>query len=154
MSKNDPLSDFINKMITSQDYLKINQLKNGFSYKIWARHAYVGVWEESRFGFVIGRFKASSVQQLSFEYHWDFDEQFGTVKPIEEIEECPIKNFNTDVEDEDLMQYLCALEKENPLVEGYDTFEFRKQSAIKFGERLAGKGEYAKRLHRVRVWKR
>lgn len=40
------------------------------------------------------------------EYHWDTGEPYGTVKPIEEIEECP-----KDMNDKDKLSYLNSLSK-------------------------------------------
>lgn len=40
----DEFSDFLMKIQTSGNYLKMDALKDGFSYKIYGRQAYVGVW--------------------------------------------------------------------------------------------------------------
>ena len=71
-------------------YLKINELKNGYVYKIQARNAFYGVWIESKKGFVISRWKFKS-NYLFVEYHWDFDDFIGTVKPIKILEKFPFE---------------------------------------------------------------
>ena len=71
-------------------YLKINELKDGYVYKIQARNASYGVWIESKKGFVISRWKFTR-NYLFVEYHWDFDDIIGTVKPIEILEKFPFE---------------------------------------------------------------
>ena len=71
-------------------YLKIEELKDGYSYKIYAWHAYVGIWKENSKGFVIARYKCGEKPYLFTEYHWDVEDD-GTVKPIKLIEKYPFK---------------------------------------------------------------
>lgn len=72
-------------------YLKIDQLKGGYLYKIKARNASYGIWIPQRKGFIISRIKLGS-NFLFEEYHWNC-EAWATVKPLEEIEKSP---FNAD----------------------------------------------------------
>jgi len=72
-------------------YLKIDQLKAGYLYKIRARNASYGIWLPQRQGFIISRIKFAN-NYLFEEYHWDC-EAFATVKPLEEIEKSP---FNAE----------------------------------------------------------
>ena len=74
-------------------YLNMSGLKDGTLYKIIARNGNYGVWIEEKKGFVISRFKFGN--NFPFvEYHWDFDPNFGTAKPLEEVEKCPVKTEN------------------------------------------------------------
>ena len=75
-------------------YISLDQCKNGWLYSIAARNATLGIYRAEDLGFEILRVKTGSV--LSFiEYHWDIgtripeDAQYGTVKPLEEIEVAP-----------------------------------------------------------------
>ena len=47
----DKFSQFYSQMEESEDYLKMEGLKDGYGYKIWARNAYVGVWIECKKAF-------------------------------------------------------------------------------------------------------
>ena len=142
----DKFSQFYNQMEDSEDYLKTEDLKNGYGYKIWARNAYVGVWIESKKGFLISRYKVGPAPRLFVEYHWDTwteDNPTGTVKPLECIEKFPfeLRGQYTDYnEDEEalILEYIDKLEEKNPIVDGFNSLQDRKMSAIKFGERLRG----------------
>ena len=75
------------------EYLKVNELRSGYLYRIWARNALCGIWYPSCGGFIISRFKFGS-NYLFVEIHWDLDKWHGTVKPIELLEKAP---FNPSV---------------------------------------------------------
>ena len=77
--------------IVKVEYLKIDQLKAGYLYKIIARNANYGIWLPQKKSFIISRVKFGE-NYLFEEYHWDC-EAFATVKPLEEIEKSP---FNAD----------------------------------------------------------
>lgn len=79
------------KTVKELEYLKMDQLKAGYLYKIRARNANYGIWLPQRQGFIISRIKFGD-NYLFEEYHWDC-EAFATVKPLEEIEKSP---FNAD----------------------------------------------------------
>ncbi len=57
----------------------------------------MGVYREDKQGFVGIRVKFG-IEFLFVEYHWDTGEPFGTVKPIEILELCPIKNLDEYIE--------------------------------------------------------
>ena len=62
-------------------------------YRIYSRHASVGIFIRCNSGdhnsaFLINRFKFFE-NFLFEEYHWDYGENFGTVKPFEIIEMVP-----------------------------------------------------------------
>lgn len=71
--------------------IPMSDLKNGYLYKIKSRNLILGVWDEKKKGFVGIREKFGS-RFLFMEIHWDADKHFGTAKPLEELEECPISD--------------------------------------------------------------
>lgn len=147
----DTFSQFYNQMQESDNYLKMKELKDGYGYKIWARNAFVGVWIESRKGFLISRYKVGPTPRLFVENHWDAwtpDDPTGTVKPLEIIERFPfeLRSEYTDYSEHEkasILKYLDKLEEENPVVEGFNSLQDRKESAIQFGKRLR------ERKHRI-----
>ena len=155
----DESYEFYSHMQESEDYLKMEQLKEGYSYKICARNAYVGVWIEDERGFLISRYKVGPNPSLAVEYHWDTwtpDEPFGTVKPIELIEKFPFElraeYRNHDYDEKDLItEYLYELEENNPVVIGFNSVQFSKMAAIKFAKRLSGEGmdKNKKKIHEM-----
>lgn len=88
------------------NYIKLDNLKDGYTYTIDARNASVGIYLKKNKSFLISRIKFSD-NYLFEEYHWDTGEPFGTVKPIEEIEKAPFE-FELDqrIEDEQEQQVL------------------------------------------------
>ena len=140
---NDRFLKFISAMQRSENYLKISELKDKHSYKIYARNAYVGIWIDDDKSFLISRYKIGPTPYLFREYHWDIGEPLGTVKPIQIIEKCPFeikKNYDKK-EEEELLQYLDNLEECNPIIDGYNSLQERKLAAIKFKKRLAERRE-------------
>ena len=148
----DDVSQFYIEMQESTNYIKIEELKNWHSYKIWARNAFVGIWVENESGFFISRYKVAPNPYLFIEYHWDtwsVAEPFGTVKPLELIEKCPFElkgNFEVSLEnsfeekeEQRILKYLDNLEECNPVVDGVNTVQERKLSEKRFRQRLAGK---------------
>jgi len=74
-----------------KDYIKREDLKAGYLYKISARNASYGIWIPARESFAISRIKFGS-NYIFEEHHWDC-EAFATAKPLEEIEQSP---FNAE----------------------------------------------------------
>lgn len=70
------------------DYLKVNELRDGYLYRIAARNASCGIWTKRHGGFVISRNKFGS-NYLFIEYHWDVCKWHGTVKPFNLLEKAP-----------------------------------------------------------------
>jgi len=70
------------------DYLKINEMEEGYTYYIHARNAKIGIWFGKHKSFVISRHKFGD-NFLFEEYHWDIGAPFGTVRPVEKIERSP-----------------------------------------------------------------
>lgn len=86
-----------------ENYIKIDQCKNGYVYKILARNGIFGIYNSLDYSFTLSRFKFSS-NYLFDEYHWDTGEPFGTVKPIEEIEKLP-----ENMDENEILVYLNKL---------------------------------------------
>lgn len=70
------------------DYIKVEDLKEGYLYRIMARNADYGIWFPSEQGFVIRRLKFDNVFTFT-ELHWDLSDHFGTAKPLLELEKSP-----------------------------------------------------------------
>lgn len=68
----------------SDNYIKLDQCKNRFLYRIHSRNLNFGVYSEEAKGFIGIREKFGS-KYLFTEYHWDTGEPYGTVKPQEEL---------------------------------------------------------------------
>jgi len=77
------------------EYLKMNQLKAGYLYRIIARSASYGIWLSQRESFVISRVKFGD-NFLFEENHWDCP-AFATARPIEEIEKSPFDADDIDI---------------------------------------------------------
>ena len=139
--KEDKTLQFLRKMQDNTNYIEIGNLKNQYSYKIVTRNAYVGIWLENKKAFLISRYKVGPYPYLFFEYHWDIGEPYGTVKPLKLIEKCPftIKEDYDDNEKEEMLKYLDRLEENNPIIDGVNSLQARKMSAINFQVRLTGK---------------
>lgn len=75
------------------EWIKIEDCKDGWLYKILARNAPLGIYCVEKKAFIISRFKGNA-NFLYPEEHWDTGEPFGTVKPITPLELAPI--FTTD----------------------------------------------------------
>lgn len=136
----DEFSEFYKKMQDSEDYLKIQDLKDKHVYTICARNANVGIWIELEKAFMISRYEVSATPYLFNEYHWDTGEPYGTVKPLKLIGKCSleIKDSYSENETKEILNYLDKLEENNPIISGYNSLQSRRKSAIKFEQMLAG----------------
>lgn len=83
------------KETNKPNYIKIENLKDGYLYKINARNASIGIWNAIDKGFIIAREKFGSTF-LFMEYHYDTGAPYGTVMPVREIEKADvdISTFN------------------------------------------------------------
>jgi len=79
-----------------EDYIKMEDLKDGYLYKIIARNASYGIWNSETQGFAISRIKFYD-NFIFEENHYDCPE-WATAQPIEEVEKSPfgLKELNTD----------------------------------------------------------
>lgn len=69
-------------------FLKLEECKDGYLYEINARNASYGVFREKHADFVILRTKFYDTF-LFEEIHWDASPDFGTVRPLKEVEKSP-----------------------------------------------------------------
>ena len=105
-------------------YLKTDELRRGYLYRIKARNAHCGIWVPELMGFVISRFKFGS-NYLFVEIHWDLDEWHGTVKPLGTLEKAP---FNPAVYSTNDIWTINA----NPIVY-YPILRYLNEAAERFG---------------------
>lgn len=94
------------------DYIKPDNLKDAYLYRIIARNAVYGIWIAKNGAFLISRVKFGSVY-LFEEIHYDLDEQFGTAQPIQEIGKSPfdserLQSIDRIKGDREVLQYLMA----------------------------------------------
>lgn len=68
----------------NENYLKVEELKDGYLYEMDARNASFGIWNAKKGYFHIARMKFNVF--LCVETHWDLDDVYGTAKPLREIE--------------------------------------------------------------------
>jgi hypothetical protein len=129
----------LNMKSQNEFYIKQEFLKDGYSYKIYARNANVGIWIKNENCFLISRYKVGKKPNIFKEYHWDADEYLGTAKPIELIEKAPFDLNKYHDSNDKILKYLDNLEINYPIIEGVNTVEERKLGAIKYEQRLSGK---------------
>lgn len=83
--------------------LYMRECKHGYTYRIDARNASFGVYDEKEKGFWISRRKMGD-NFLFIEYHWDTGEPFGTAIPYDELENA--KGFKFDYNCVEDLSYL------------------------------------------------
>jgi len=84
--------------------IKLEDLKQGYLYKISARNAEFGIWLEEKESFLISRFKFRDNFLFIEEFFRD-DPPSGTALPIEEIEKVPY-NLDPGFNEEEILAYL------------------------------------------------
>jgi len=72
-----------------EDYLPIEKCEHTGLYMILARNFTLGVYHQKKQGF-IGIRQKFTMEFLDMEYHWDTGAPYGTVKPLEFLEWCPV----------------------------------------------------------------
>jgi hypothetical protein len=77
-------------MTKEKTYLKVEELKPCYLYRIKARNGTVGLWNPTKGQFTLSRYKFGDNYTFG-EVHWDLDTSFGTVKPWEELEKSPFE---------------------------------------------------------------
>lgn len=98
------------------NYIKAEDLKDGYLYRIDARRAEYGIWIKKRGTFLISRVKFGCVF-LFEERHYDLDDFSGTAKPIKELEKAPFqieRLNNVRRNDKEVLEYLMAKEHIDP----------------------------------------
>lgn len=73
-------------------YILIAECKHGWTYELNSRNLLFGVYNSETKGFVGIRSKFGD-EFLFTEFHYDTGAPYGTVYPLREIEECPIKDL-------------------------------------------------------------
>ena len=98
------------------DYLPMNEMKEGYLYRIRARNSSFGIWRESEKSFVIRRLKFQSIFTFE-EYHYDTGPPYGTVRPLEELELSPYvdADFKHEVVDIDGREFMEVSKEEEIL---------------------------------------
>lgn len=71
-----------------KNYLTMPTMKPGWLYLLKARNFSFGIWKSDELGFVGRRHKFGEVFTF-VEVHWDASEEFGTAKPLVELEQSP-----------------------------------------------------------------
>lgn len=82
------------------DYIKLEDCKDGYLYRISARNGRYGIFVKELASFTLSRVKWGD-NYLFDEYHYDTGAPFGTVLPLKEIEKAP--NFTSE---EKKLEYL------------------------------------------------
>jgi len=100
-----------------KDYIKMEDLKEGYLYRIIARNARYGIWKADEQSFIISRIKFGD-NFLFPEYHYDCP-AFATAQPLKEIEQSPFRPkdirlvyevVNNSVKEEEILEYLNKFE--------------------------------------------
>jgi hypothetical protein len=71
-------------------YIPLEECKDGYLYRISSRNLSLGVYSAAIKSFYGIRTKFGD-RFIDDEYHWDLGSPFGTCKPRQELEQCPIK---------------------------------------------------------------
>jgi len=88
-------------------WIPISECQDGYLYRIVARNGGFGIYNAENKSFTLSRFKFGD--NFTFpEDHWDTGEPYGTVKPLEKMEEAP-----KGMDDNETLAYLNAIEKEH-----------------------------------------
>lgn len=67
-------------------YIEFDDCKEGYTYKIKARNFHTAIFYKGVFYGIRHKFRYIFIDN---EIHWDKDDHFGTVKPLQEIEKTP-----------------------------------------------------------------
>lgn len=97
-------------MTTYSKYIPEKEIKPGYTYRVNARNFSFGVANINEFGIgFIGIRQKFAKLFLFEEIHWESDPNFGSVKPLFELEKCPVENFQE--RKDELFDYLQEIEK-------------------------------------------
>jgi len=98
------------------NHLPMDEMKEGYLYKVNCRNADYGIWRASENSFVIRRTKFHSTYTFE-EYHYDTGPPYGTARPLKVLELSPFKDedYKHVVVEQDGMEYL-TLPKEEEIL--------------------------------------
>ena len=109
--KHDDFKEYMSD--SEKPYIKMEDLKDGYLYRIHARNGMYGIYKEDSKEFHLSRIKFGD-NFLFPEYHYDIGEvneklkRYGTVKPLKEIEKAPFDLHKRErgCDDSDILDYL------------------------------------------------
>jgi hypothetical protein len=85
-----------------KNYISLDECTHSGLYRIYARNFSLGVYNQKDQGFIGIRQKFTMVY-LDLEFHWDTGAPYGTVKPSEFLEWCPV---DVDEKNDKLFEWL------------------------------------------------
>ena len=133
-------SQFFEYWQNRSDYITLSNLQHFSCYRVFARNAVVAVWDAHNQAFLIARFKLGPAPYLFHELHWDSCTEYGTVKPVEKLCDCPLELQTEDEptanEEQLLLEFLLATERRFPLIPGRDSVDEKQTSAVRFLQHL------------------
>ena len=105
-----------------KDYINMEDLKDGYLYRIIGRNAQYGIWKSKTKGFIISRIKFGNNYTFE-EYHYDC-EAFATAQPIKEIEKSPFnpKDLHNEYFEKDGVKYF-QFKNEDAVLKYLNKFE-------------------------------
>ena len=105
-----------------EKYISIDELKPFYLYRIEARNASFGIWLPNTFEFAISRIKFGK-NFVFEEIHHDASDSFGTVYPLEEIEQSPFRKVDFESV---IIKDFWVLPMEKEILDYLNRFENRK----------------------------
>jgi hypothetical protein len=83
-------------MNTEHEYIKFEDCKEGYLYKIDGRNFDLAIFHNNEFYGIRHKFNSEFIDH---EIHWDKDDHYGTVKPLKELHKVP-ENVMTNLVDD------------------------------------------------------
>jgi hypothetical protein len=80
------------------DHIPLDKCRHGYAYRIHSRNLSFGVYNEESKGFVGIRSKWEN-EFLFQEFHHETGAPFGTVWPLEELEQCGVEDLRENTDD-------------------------------------------------------
>lgn len=114
-------------MTKETTYLKVEELKPYYLYRIKARNGTVGLWNPNKGEFVLSRYKFGDNYTFG-EIHWDLDTSFGTVKPWKELDKSPFTEGDfkwQKIKEEGIRGWYWGNPKEEALLKYLNEWEYK-----------------------------
>lgn len=125
--------------------IPMDQCKHGGLYRISCRNLSLGVYNSEAKGFIGIREKFGNLY-LFTEYHWDTGEPFGTVCPIEFLEDCPLppQECTKSVADEEYLKRYISNTKlgDEVWIEHKELFDWLAAKEKQYCDRVIERKEY------------